>query len=536
MNCRDSRHKPFQCISGGINQKFPPAGFVEVLNEFVERRARLLGLLSQLSERFDLFIRVADVLQLRVGELFDLHFNTEQLLIDQPLYRCVVIPCISKGFDPVGTISKITFDYTGNNLIKLFQFVGHRSSGFGEAGCLSDKAADRLRENIRSKPAALQRLLKGTSLGNHLIRDLTVLLTNLDQLILKLCQGNPGRTDLVLYFTPIRGKAALEQIISCIGGIGDDSAKKFGHLSKEFLGLLKVANHDLPACGPSRLSALLERVHQLSKGFNVLSRRKRFLTNLGSLIRIPCEGFGQDLGSHPLRTQRVIEQQGRVKQVRNMAIQVRGSRLILLTDFNQSTHLHSGIHQLLLKLHRCHIGILDGLPVNQLDITGGQGLAKVIHGAGRFIGICAGNCRHVGDTLNSGHSVIQLYTSIGELANVLGHVCKGIDGLVGVSIQLIQLLIDPVQTLAGAGHDGLDRAHLQLILVEACCDRLYSKGGGQPFSSIQRRVGDVGKSSHCHDLQRGELQLYRLDGLFKSRHIALFSSVIDVLQSLCGTV
>ena len=111
-----------------------------------------------------------------------------------------------------------------------------------------------------------------------------------------------------------------------------------------------------------------------------------------------------------------------------MTIQVCGRRLILVTHLDQRTQLQRRFNQLLLELHCCHVGKLDGLPILQADASGGQGLSKVIHGVGRLVGISARHGGHIGHALDRRHRIIQIDAGIGKLADVFGHIGKGVDG------------------------------------------------------------------------------------------------------------
>ena len=127
---------------------------------------------------------------------------------------------------------------------------------------------------------------------------------------------------------------------------------------------------------------------------------------------------------------------------------------------------YGGLQKLCLELHCRHGGVFDGLPVDQLDITGAQRLCKVIHGTGGFIGVCAGDRGHVGNALNGHDGIFQPDTRIGEFTDVGGHVLKRVDRLIRISVQLVQVFVDFLQRCSGAHHDGLDRTHFQFVFVK----------------------------------------------------------------------
>ena len=66
---------------------------------------------------------------------------------------------------------------------------------------------------------------------------------------------------------------------------------------------------------------------------------------------------------------------------------------------------------------------------------------------------------------------------------------------VGISIELVQLLVDLIQAFTSAGHDGLNRPHLQLILIKAGRNRLNSERGDHPLSRIECGIGSPSFSS-----------------------------------------
>ena len=208
----------------------------------------------------------------------------------------------------------------------------------------------------------------------------------------------------------------------------------------------------------------------------------------------------------------------------------------MIANLYQRSQLHSRFNQLFLEFHGGHIGQLDGFPVNQPNAAGGQCLTKVIHGSGRLVGVCARYRRHIGHTLNGRHRVIQIDAGIGKFADILGHVGKRIDGSVRISIQLVQLLIDDIQAFTCAGHDGLNRAHLQLILIKTALDWVDGKCRKHPLARVDCRIRNIGQGGHRHDLQGGKSGLNGLQRTAELGHITPLRRVIDLFQPLCRTL
>ena len=111
-----------------------------------------------------------------------------------------------------------------------------------------------------------------------------------------------------------------------------------------------------------------------------------------------------------------------------MTIQVRGRRLILVAHLDQRAQLQRRLNQLFFELYRCHIGKLDRLPILQSDAAGRQRLTKVIHSVRCLSRVCTRYSRHIGHTLDCRHSIIQIDAGIGKLADVFGHIGKGVNG------------------------------------------------------------------------------------------------------------
>ena len=286
------------------------------------------------------------------------------------------------------------------------------------------------------------------------------------------------------------------------------------------------------------MRTFFKRIHQLRKGLYILSGGKSLLANVGRFIGVVLQRLRENFGGHPLVGQTVVEHVGSVNGLFHYAaLPVLGEDLVhAVRGLLDSSCRNSGFEELCLKLHRRHIGILNGFPVNQLNIARRQRLGKVIHGPGSLVGVSAGNSSYIADALDGGHGVVQLDAGVCEFTDVGGHIRKRINRSIGISIELIQLLVDLIQALASAGHNGLDGAHLQLILVKAGGNRFNCERRKHPFSRVYRGVGDVGKSSHSHDFKRREFRSNGLDGIAKSRQVTLLSGGAQALQALSSTV
>ena len=286
------------------------------------------------------------------------------------------------------------------------------------------------------------------------------------------------------------------------------------------------------------MSTLLERIQQLRKGLNVLSGGKGLFANFSRFVGVIFQRTGQNLCGHPLIGETVVEHVGGVDSLfHRSTLTILGEDLIhTIGSLFHCASSNRRFQQLVLELHRRHIGVLNGFPVNQLDVACRKGLGKVIHGSGGLISVCPGDSSHVTNALDSCHGIIQLNTRVGELSDIGGHVRKRVNRSVRVGIKLVQLLIDLIQALAGTGHDGLDGAHLQFIFVKARGNRFNCERRDHSLSRIDCGIGDVGKSGHSHDFKRREFRANGLDGIAKSRQVTLLSGGAKTLQALSSTV
>ena len=159
--------------------------------------------------------------------------------------------------------------------------------------------------------------------------------------------------------------------------------------------------------------------------------------------------------------------------------------------FRQSSARNSRLQKLRLEFHRCHVRVFNGFPVDQLDISCGQGLRKVIHCTGSLVCICTRYGSHIRHALDSHNSILKADAGIRELTDIGGHILERVNCLIGVGVQLLKILVDLLQRCAGAHHDRLNRAHLKLVFVKALFERLQCKRFDHPFSGIDDRVGNV---------------------------------------------
>ena len=110
--------------------------------------------------------------------------------------------------------------------------------------------------------------------------------------------------------------------------------------------------------------------------------------------------------------------------------------------FRQSSARNSRLQKLRLEFHRCHVRVFNGFPVDQLDISCGQGLCKVIHRTGSLVCICTGYGSHIRHTLDSHNSILKADASIRELTDIGGHILERVNCLIGVGVQLLKILVD----------------------------------------------------------------------------------------------
>ena len=384
----------------------------------------------------------------------------------------------------------------------------------------------------------LQRVGKAVRIRHQLVKGVAALSGHrLDRLNKARFIGN----SLIQQLLPAGTQASAEQFVSRLGGLADHAANGVGNLSQQLFGFFKVADQDLPRRGPSGLSALLQGIPKLGKGFylrgGVLCRlrhlgdflclglRKALLNQirLGICAGKLLQGLREDFCGEPLSSGKGFPEG---------TIHVDG---ILRSGAQQFGCADQGVLEHL-AAHAC---VDHRVPVHQRHFACGQRLGELIHGRGRLLGGGAGNGGQVRDTLDGIDRCLKIYTSRGKRADVPGHFREVVDRLVRVGVQLIQrpvhlLKIGPF--VLGVRQDGLYRSDLGLILLKTGFDGVDREGGHKPFSRVQGRICNVGKGRHGNDFKRRELRPNRLDGAAKGGHIALLSSVAQVFKPLGSTV
>ena len=140
----------------------------------------------------------------------------------------------------------------------------------------------------------------------------------------------------------------------------------------------------------------------------------------------------------------------------------------ILVQFLDQTAVGDGcLHKGVLHPFGGDVGILEAFPVDHLHRAHAHGLTGVIHGHAGLLSALTSVSRCVCYTFDGTGGIVQTDGIIGKFANIAGHVAETVDCLIGVTVQLLNLLIHDIQTFAGSAHDGLDGIHLQLVLIEA---------------------------------------------------------------------
>ena len=207
---------------------------------------------------------------------------------------------------------------------------------------------------------------------------------------------------LIQQLLPAGTQASAEQFVSRLGGLADHAANGVGNLSQQLFGFFKVADQDLPRRGPSGLSALLQGIPKLGKGFYLRGGVLCRLRHLGDFL---CLGLRKAL----LNQIRLGICAGKLLQ--GLREDFCGEPLSSGKGFPEGTiHvdsiLRSGAQQFgcadqgVLEHLAAHACVDHRVPVHQRHFACGQRLGELIHGRGRLLGGGAGNGGQVRDTLD----------------------------------------------------------------------------------------------------------------------------------------
>ena len=322
--CGENIHNGEQPLQGTLQLVGGVAAHFEFFRKFAETNRQVVDLLRG-HGRKDVTESLFEHCD-NADQITGLFWNREQRVQNVP-------ECLDQIFTPghPGDLFSIVIQTdrsVPNCLIQLLQVLdllaGHTDVSqflIRQAGSLVGQINQRVGQDVGAEPALVQAVLKFLRLRSDLLNGYAM---GLRRIYDALFESDGVRDPFLQEVGPSGAQTTGNESVSRICGIRDHSSKKLRHFGKELLGFLKVTHDQLPGFGPSGLSAFLQRIHQLTESLDVLRGGECLLTDLGRFIRILRQGLRQDLRRHPLRTQGVVEQKGRVKQLGNMSVKVRG--------------------------------------------------------------------------------------------------------------------------------------------------------------------------------------------------------------------
>ena len=254
---------------------------------------------------------------------------------------------------------------------------------------------------------------------------------------------------------PTGSHALVQHAVPCLGRCLDQGAQLVAYIGEQCLRLVEVTDQKLPCLGPAGAQRFLQRVYQHAEGLDVLRSGIGLFANVRGFVGILGQRAGQYVRGHPLVRQRIIEVARCIKSLIGLSCRISRYSGVLVAVLHDGAQLNGRVQQLLLEFLGGHVGIFNAFPVDQLDVPGRQSLTEIIHCPASFFSRSTGNCSHVTNTLDGQHSLVQLDACIGEFANVIRHVGEGIDRLVRVFVQLLQIPVHRFQAFASACHNGL---------------------------------------------------------------------------------
>ena len=199
-------------------------------------------------------------------------------------------------------------------------------------------------------------------------------------------------------------------------------------------------------------------------------------------------------------------------------------------------HFTSRLFQRLLEFLTAHASINHGVPVHQLDRTCGQSLRKLIHCRGCLLTTGTGSSSKVSDTLNGCRRFFQANACRRKSTNISRHFGEIINGLIGVSIQLVNNPRDISHRSAFAGgirQNRLNSIDFGFIFAKTRHNRLDSKSFYHLSARCHSLISNVLQSSytentHCREF-RGNMFNIGSDVL-KGKGLTNFTEFVKILS------
>ena len=304
-------------------------------------------------------------------------------------------------------------------------------------------------------------------------------------------------------------------------------------------GLIEVADDDLEGRGPHGSDGFLGGADQrrgrsdhrgrVLRGLLLLDElvdllvRQTDALHLGAIGLLVLVRHDAEVGGHD-----VCRQPPLLKGAVEVRLDLGGADAGLV----EGAHGARDLDQAALHVLVAHVGVCQRPPVHQADGARAHGLRKLVRRACGLLGIGSGGGCLIREALDDRRGLIDLHPRVGEQGSVGRHVRERVDGLVGVGVELIQGLVDRLQGLLGVGHDGLDRAHLVLVFLEAIGHRRDGERLRESETSIDGTVGDVRQGRDADDAHLREMLGDLVDAGSDAAEVDVLGRGIDVVEGL----
>ena len=254
--------------------------------------------------------------------------------------------------------------------------------------------------------------------------------------------------------------------------IAEEGTDVVGQPGEEGLRLLEVAEDDLEGVCPPSADAGLEGVHHHRQGLDVLGRCEGLATDLGERIAKVPEGLQEDLGRCPTLRELLVEQGCGSAGRSGLGP---GDVVSIPADLLEGSGGDGRLDQVVLPLLGGNVGEVERLVVGRRQEATREGLGQVVHGDRCGVRALTGECGHVGNTLDGRDGTLEGDACVHELRQSPSHVTEVVDGLVGVRVELLEVLVHDLHASARRVHDGLDRGQLLIVVRESVSDRSHSQ-------------------------------------------------------------
>ena len=191
----------------------------------------------------------------------------------------------------------------------------------------------------------------------------------------------------------------------------------------------------------------------------------------------------------------------------------------------------SRLFQCVLEYLTTHTGINHRVPVHQFYSSRSKSLRKLIHRCASLLRGRTGHGSQVSNTLNGIHRSFKVNASRRESTDITSHFSKVINRKVGIFIQLIQCVVDVLQSRTFTfciRKNCLNSIKLGFIFIKTGFNWIDSQSRYDPFTSINCGVSDVGEGGYSHDFQSRKFCPHGIYRVTKSGHINILGSGANI--------